>query len=196
MRIEIRNDSVIIDGYVNAVARDSKPLSDGGGKKFFEQIMPGTFQRALDKGGEVRLLLNHEADRLLGSTESNLRLHEDSIGLRAHAVITDPDVMEKARNKRLRGWSFGFYDLNSTEEELPNGMYRRFVDDIELVEVSIIDDQKIPAYDGTSIEARALEEKMIRSLDVLEVEMEYENRTEPVGLTRYHERIKELEAKL
>ena len=28
MRIEIRNDSVLIDGYVNAVARDSRPMLD------------------------------------------------------------------------------------------------------------------------------------------------------------------------
>ena len=29
MKIEIRNDSVVLDGYVNAVARDSKELHEG-----------------------------------------------------------------------------------------------------------------------------------------------------------------------
>ena len=38
MRIEIRNDSVLIDGYVNAVARDSRPMLDEKGEKFVEQI--------------------------------------------------------------------------------------------------------------------------------------------------------------
>lgn len=28
MRIEIRADSVLIEGYVNAVARDSRPMRD------------------------------------------------------------------------------------------------------------------------------------------------------------------------
>ena len=37
MRIEIRNDAVLIDGYVNAVERDSKVLCDRNGK-FIERI--------------------------------------------------------------------------------------------------------------------------------------------------------------
>lgn len=49
MRIEIRNDSVLLDGYVNAVARDSRPMLDEHGEKFVEQIVPKTFQRALEK---------------------------------------------------------------------------------------------------------------------------------------------------
>ena len=49
MRIEIRNNSVLLDGYVNAIARDSKPMLDDNGKKFVEQISPKTFQRALEK---------------------------------------------------------------------------------------------------------------------------------------------------
>ena len=36
MRIEIRNDSVLLDGYVNAVARDSRPMLDEKGEKFVE----------------------------------------------------------------------------------------------------------------------------------------------------------------
>ena len=40
MRIEIRNDSVTLDGYVNAVARDSRPMLDENGEKFVEQISP------------------------------------------------------------------------------------------------------------------------------------------------------------
>ena len=48
MRIEIRNDSVLLDGYVNAIARDSKPMLDDNGEKFVEQISPKAFQRALD----------------------------------------------------------------------------------------------------------------------------------------------------
>ena len=38
----------------------------------------------------------------------NLELYEDNIGLRAIATVTDEQVIEKARNKELRGWSFGF----------------------------------------------------------------------------------------
>ncbi len=57
MRIEIRNDSVLIDGYVNAVARDSRPMLSEHGEKFVEQISPKAFQRAIDKNEDVLCLL-------------------------------------------------------------------------------------------------------------------------------------------
>ena len=156
MRIEIRNGSVLLDGYVNAIARDSRPMLDGNGEKFVEQISPKTFQRALEKSDNILCLLNHEPSRVLGSTkQGNIELFEDNIGLRAICKITDGEVIEKAKNGKLRGWSFGFEALKEHEESLANGLKRRFVDEMNLAEVSIIDEQKIPCYVGTSIEMRA-----------------------------------------
>ncbi len=63
-RIEIRNDSVILDGYVNAVARDSRPMLNENGEKFVEQISPKTFQRAIEKNDDILCLLNHEPERI------------------------------------------------------------------------------------------------------------------------------------
>ncbi len=156
MRIEIRNDSVLLDGYVNAVARDSRPMLDEHGEKFVEQIVPKTFQRALEKNEDIFCLLNHEPMRVLGSTkEGNIELFEDNIGLRAICKITDSEVIEKAKNNKLRGWSFGFEALKEHEEKLNDNLKRRFVDDMNLLEVSIIDDRKVPFYVGTSIETRS-----------------------------------------
>ena len=67
MRVEIRNNSIIIDGYVNAVARDSRLIPDVKGS-FREQIVPKAFQRALEKAENVDILLNHDKNRKLGST--------------------------------------------------------------------------------------------------------------------------------
>ena len=66
LRIEIRNDSVLLDGYVNAVGRDSKPIITAIGK-CVERIEPRAFQRALERTENVDLLLNHNRDRKLGS---------------------------------------------------------------------------------------------------------------------------------
>lgn len=156
MRIEIRNDRVILDGYVNAVARDSRPMLDENGEKFVEQISPKTFQRAVEKNDDILCLLNHEPSRVLGSTkQGNIELFEDNIGLRAICKITDSEVIEKAKQNKLRGWSFGFEALKEHEEILGDGFKRRFIDEMNLAEVSIIDEQKIPCYVGTSIETRA-----------------------------------------
>lgn len=156
MRIEIRNDKVILDGYVNAVARDSRPMLDERGEKFVEQISPKTFQRALEKSDDILCLLNHESSRVLGSTkQGNIELFEDNIGLRAICEITDSEVIEKAKQNKLRGWSFGFEALKEHEEPITDGFKRRFIDEMNLAEVSIIDERKIPCYVGTSIETRA-----------------------------------------
>lgn len=162
MRIEIRNDSVLLDGYVNAVARDSKPMLDENGEKFVEQITPKAFQRAIEKNKDILCFLNHEPSRKLGSTkERNIELFEDNIGLRAICEITDSEVIQKAKNNKLRGWSFGFESVKEHEEPARENLKRRFIDEMNLFEVSIIDEQKIPCYEGTSIETRA--EKQIKT---------------------------------
>ena len=155
MRIEIRSDSVILDGYVNAVGRDSRPVITPRGK-CIEQIEPRAFEKALNKTDNVDLLLNHNKNRKLGSTkEGNLDLFEDNIGLRAIATVTDKEVIEKARQKKLKGWSFGQYVNKDRIEERADDIPRRYVEDLDLLEVSIIDDRLNPVYTATSVEMRA-----------------------------------------
>ena len=198
MRIELRADSVLIEGYVNAVARDSRPMRyRDTGQRFVEQIVPGAFRRALEQN-EVDLLLDHDNNRKLGSTQTNLSLTEDAIGLKARAEITDLEVIQKAREKKLRGWSFGFHELDASEEDMPNGMKRRFVEDMKLVEVSLIDEKKVPCYTGTSIETRASGEAVVTT-DLLETRAEYvemEGHKEKVDYEAYRNRIRNLEKEM
>ncbi|BED92969.1 MAG: HK97 family phage prohead protease [Candidatus Paraimprobicoccus trichonymphae] len=156
MRIELRNDAVLLDGYVNAIERDSKIMLDEKGERFVEQIKPKVFQRAIEKNEDIFCLLNHDHNRQLGSTkQGNVELFEDNIGLRAICKITDSEVMQKAKEDKLRGWSFGFELLKEVEEPIKEGLKRRFVEEMNLTEISIIDDRKMPCYVGTSIEMRA-----------------------------------------
>ena len=157
MRVEIRDDAVFIDGYVNAVERDSKVLRDKNGP-FVEKIKAGVFQRALDRAkatsSAVKVLLNHKYDRELTSTaDATTKLTEDAIGLRCQCEIRDAEVVQKAKEGKLKGWSFGFIPI---KDEWKDGKIRqRNVRELELQEVSILDDTKVPAYDGTSIEMRS-----------------------------------------
>ena len=153
MEIRVKEDSVEITGYVNAIERNSKPLMSRVGQ-FIERICKGAFKKALKRNDDVHILLNHDWNRDLGSTKKgNLELEEDNIGLKARACITDPDVIKKARNGDLVGWSFGFTD-REVENTLERGMPYRAVKDLNLEEVSILDRSKTPAYDGTLIMAR------------------------------------------
>lgn len=157
MKVNIREDSVEVSGYVNAIERSSKPLHSRMGR-FIERVCKGAFSNALKRGNDVRLLLNHNHNRDLGGIkDGNLELAEDAIGLRAKATITDPDVIKDARNGDLVGWSFGFEDVPGGVEETrdqESGLPMRKVKDLILKEVSLLNRAKSPAYEGTLVMVR------------------------------------------
>ena len=173
MRVEVRNDSVVISGYVNAVERWSKPLRAnlrGMMLRFIEKIKAGAFKNALKRNDNVKVLLNHNSDRELANTKDGTAiLEEDNIGLRAEVTITDPEVVEKARTHKLVGWSFGFYS-NSDDVDESGSIATRTVNDMDLVEVSILDDTKSPAYYGTSVETRSEDGAVIEIRENIEDE--------------------------
>ena len=155
MHIRLQKDHVEISGYVNAVERESRPLWSKMGQ-FIEKICKGAFKSAIIRNDDVHILLNHDWHRDLGSTkQGNLELTEDSIGLHARATISDEEVVQKARNGDLIGWSFGFKDVpGGFEKRVIDGMETRIVKDLDLYEVSILDRTKSSAYEGTLIMAR------------------------------------------
>ena len=145
MKIEVRENTVVISGYVNAVERFSKPIRGnlrGKVQRFIEKIKAGVFKTALKRNDKVEVRLNHDAERVLANTQDGTAiLEEDNIGLRAVVTITDAEVIAKAKNNELVGWSFGFY-TNSDEVDESGEMPTRSVSDIDLVEVSILDNTK------------------------------------------------------
>ena len=153
MQIEMRNDgSLEISGYVNAVDRYSKELYSERGK-FIEKVKPETFNKALARADNIDMLLNHDVRcKLASTTNQTLQLREDNIGLYAKAIIYDKDVIAEAQQGNLKGWSFGFRALSDTwEEEQP--VARRTLEDIDLMEVSLLTIE--PAYIATSVQVRA-----------------------------------------
>lgn len=160
LNIRVTEDSVEIDGYVNAVERKSRLLNSRIGK-FFEKIRAGVFTEALKNNKDVKLYLNHDPSFEYASTlDGSIELVEDSIGLHAHTVLTNADIVEKAKNGELVGWSFGFYDVEGgyelnydTESPYPT----RTVNALELIEVSLLDVNATPAYAGTLVTVRSEE---------------------------------------
>ena len=155
MKIEIRADNTVhIEGYVNAVERDSNIINVPSVGRCVEQIRAGAFGHALSSGADVDILENHS--RKLGSiSQGNLSLHEDSIGLHASTDITDEDIVGKARRGELKGWSFGFICTDSEIEQRAGNVPRRIVKALSLSEVSLIDGAYKPCYNGTLVEVRS-----------------------------------------
>lgn len=188
--IEIRGDSVFITGYVNAVERESDFIPSPQGR-FKEIIKEGAFNKALKRAKDVLLLFNHDENKKLGSIgEGNLKLVEDAIGLKAETEIRDLTFIEKAKQGNfLQGWSFGFIERSSRFERGKDGIERRYVEDLDLFEVSLLSVR--PAYKGTSVE--------IRNDGIFERRyFDFENNKSSVGsvdLSRYESQIKYLNLK-
>lgn len=157
MKITIRSDRVILEGYVNAVERNSKPLTERG-VTFVERIKAGAFKRALERAKDVRIWVDHLDNRDVGGIkDGNLNLEEDSIGLKVRADITDPQAIEDARQGNFIGWSFGFRDIEGGVIQLRDeetGLPLRLVKDMILSEVSVLTRRRSPAYVGTLVNVR------------------------------------------
>ena len=147
MKIEFRLNEMILEGYVNVTDRDSKILSSPRGK-FVERIEAGAFGKALESNDNIKLTLNHL--KVLGSTKTGeVELMEDVIGLKAAATITDPETIDLAKRGKLKGWSFSMNVNKDNWTDTGKGYQERSVQDLNLLEVSILNHE--PAYKGTSI---------------------------------------------
>lgn len=174
VQVEMRSNSVTIEGYVNVPERKSRVMPSIRGK-FTESINGGVFKRAIEKADEVKLLLNHNKKRELGSTKSNLTIKEDEIGLYAKATIVDDEVRQLAIDKKLTGWSFGFRVNKDKWSQSDNDIQHRTIEDLDLLEISVL--SITPAYYATKVESRELENSLIenRSIDDIYIDIKEDN---------------------
>lgn len=155
MKIEIRGDNIAeISGYVNVTEKKSRPVITPHGK-VVEEIEPRAFAGAIERAGNVTLSVDHDDMHIFAETKNNtLTLTEDDIGLHADVQITDPDLIALARKGKIRGWSFGMYNVVDELEPRAEDLPLRKVKALDLDHVSLIVN-KLPVYSATSVEVRA-----------------------------------------
>ena len=162
--MELQNNedgSYKIGGYINVTNRESETLYNKKNGKYFKEIMTsGVFEDALERAEEIPLLLEHNWDEKLASTSlGDLKLREDNIGLRFEATIKDESLYQKIKAGIINSCSFGFKVLRERVECINSKLDRRFVDAIELLEVSLV---KNPAYVGSLCESRSYEDELAK----------------------------------
>lgn len=154
MQMEKRADGLHITGYVNVTGKLSHPVITPHGK-VLETIEERAFDRAIKKSGDISVTVDHDSGHAYASTrDGTLELMEDAIGLHANVLITDPTVIEMARKGKIRGWSFGMYNVDDKLEQRAEGLPIRHVKDFILDHITLVKD-KIPCYSATSVEYRA-----------------------------------------
>lgn len=163
LRAETDGDKQYLTGYA---ARYDTLSRDLGGWQ--ERIKPGAFTRALKEKQDVRKLINHDPNLVLGRTKSKtLELSEDNKGLKFRCLMPDTsyarDLMESVNRGDINECSFAFSVHNDGEragqswtdadDEGADSMYSprciRELHDLDLYDVSTV---TYPAYPGTSSE--------------------------------------------
>lgn len=127
------------------------------GGAFREIIAPGAFKGTLDR--DIRALVDHDSGRVIGRSKAGtLRLNEDSHGLAVEVDLPDTtdgrDLAVSLSRGDISGMSFGFrvtHDEWDETKEIPTRTIRA----VELFEVSAV---AFPAYDGTELALRSLNE--------------------------------------
>jgi HK97 family phage prohead protease len=147
---EIRAAGRRLEGYAAVYGIEARIGS------IVEVVAPGAFAATLAERNDVLGLADHDPGRLLARTRSGtLRLSEDSRGLAFDLDVPDTqtgrDVLALAERNDLGGMSFAFRVRADGERWTGK---KRELRALDLVEISVV--SSWPAYEGTSVAARAM----------------------------------------
>jgi HK97 family phage prohead protease len=114
----------------------------------WERLHEDAFDGALARPDDVRFLLNHNPDNLLGRTTSGtLELAKDGSGIAVRSELPNTtvgnDVRELIRRGDLTGMSFGMRPTSHEIGRAPDGLLLRTITNLELYDVSLA---TYPAY--------------------------------------------------
>ena len=157
--VEIRKnedleDSTTITGYASVFNEETNI-----GGYYREVIRPGAFKRAIEEKHDVRALVNHDENLVIGRSKAGtLVMAEDKTGLRVEIVIPNTTIGKDLRVSMERGdvdqMSFAFVVRKESWQnpedrvELP----LREIEDVDLFDVSVV---TYPAYEGTVANVRS-----------------------------------------
>lgn len=147
------HDAFTIRGHAAVFDRLSEDL--GG---FREKIARGAFRKALDRGDDVRLLFNHDANFVLARTKAGtLDLRENPRGLHVYADVAPTSYAADLRvlmgRRDVDQMSFGFTVARDEWTERDGEVIRTIREIDRLFDVSVV---TYPAYPQTDAAAREL----------------------------------------
>jgi uncharacterized protein len=160
----------ILGGYAVRWATNSGNL--GG---FIERIAPMCFSRSLAKGADVRALINHDPNLLIGRRSTGtLRLNENAHGLAFDCDVADTsygrDLMKLVARGDMTAMSFAFVagdtDWDSTTD--PDTGQEVPLRTIRSADISDISCVTYPAYETSSVGVRDFDDDDQEDPDQLE----------------------------
>lgn len=157
LSLQIRNSDIenrTISGYAAVFGENYTQLCDRWGDVFFEKISPGAFTKTLSDENDKFMLINHDWNKVVGRTNSNLTLSQDTTGLAFTLEVPNTadgnDLLENVRLGLIKGCSFGFNIVNQECNWDDDYNFYRNITEVELLEITAT---PIPAYSDTTIAA-------------------------------------------
>ena len=99
--------------------------------------------------------VDHDSSHAYASTdEGSLTLYEDDIGLHADVLVTDAVLIDLAKRGKIKGWSFGMYNVVDEVEPRADDLPLRRIKALDLDHLTLVVN-KTPVYSATSVEIRA-----------------------------------------
>lgn len=194
MKIEVRADGARITGYVNVTEKKSRPVITPHGK-VIEVVEERAFEKAIERAGDISVTVDHDSTHVYASTgDGTLTLYEDAIGLHADVLIVDETLIEIAKKGKIKGWSFGMYNVKDELEQRADELPIRRIKSLDLDHLTLVV-KKQPAYSATSIELRADESVDIEErASEQEIKLTVETPKKPIDYSDFKNRIEKLKA--
>lgn len=194
--VYIKFGADVTSQYVNVTEKKSRPVITLKHGMVVEEIEPRAFEAAISRAGNITVTVDHDSTHVYASTDDGtLRLYEDNIGLHADVLVTDETLIELAKKGKIRGWSFGMYNVQDELEQRANDLPLRKIKSLDLDHLTLVV-HKWPIYSATSVELRADEEVNleIRSTEetVQIAEQASEKPAPSFDNSAFHARIKKL----
>lgn len=190
INIEERADGLHISGYVNATGKPSRPIITPHGK-VIEVIEERAFEETLKNGGDVYVSVDHDSGHAYASTsDSTVTLYEDTIGLHADVLVTDATLIDLAKKGKIKGWSFGMYNVVDELEQRADDLPIRHIKSLTLDHITLVVNKQ-PCYAATSVEVRADNDVYVETR-TLSDESQVNIIIEKPDLSAYRERIANL----
>lgn len=194
MRIEVRADGAKISGYVNVTGKKSRPIVKPDGTRCVEEVEERAFEDAISRAGDVTVTVDHDKTHVYASTSDNtLTLKEDAIGLHADVLIKDSTIIGLAKEGKIRGWSFGMYNVVDKMEQRADELPIRHIKKLDLDHITLVVNKR-PCYAATSVEIRADEADDVMEYRASDdnVELIVETPKKPIDYSEYEKRIKKV----
>jgi len=143
-----------LEGYAAVFNKWSEDLGF-----FREKIKRGAFKKTLEDGADVRALINHDPNLIIGrAANGTLELEEDKRGLKYLVSLPDTsyarDLKESVKRGDITQNSFGFVTMKDSWEQGEG----KELDERTLIEVKLLDVSPVtfPAYPQTDLKLRTL----------------------------------------